>query len=131
MADERMPSAHPDPLLDRLRPYLTDTVAALIAAGYHVQGSWLDPRNPRDATIRLDGGTALVWDEEAGWRRGLFLGGAPGLRTRLDRVAWLGAEVLPDPRAVAHLAAHDRERRFRSCQDLCDGFDDHLRTRHG
>ncbi|BCY13587.1 DUF6292 family protein [Actinoplanes sp. L3-i22] len=127
MDDNLTPSAHPHPWLDMLRPYITDTVHGLAAAGYHVQDSWLDPRDPRDATIRLAGGTALVWDEETGWRRGRFVSGAPGRRTELDGVEWLAGGLVPDPRGVAHLGGHARAPRYRGWRDVRDGLDDHLR----
>ena len=126
-----IPSAHPDPWLDMLRPYVAGTARALAAAGYRVEGSWLDPRDPRDATIALaaDGGqpTALVWDEETGWRRGVFLDGEQGRRTRLAHLEYLGGKLLPEPSAVPYLGVRgSRTVRFRHHRDVRDGLDDFL-----
>lgn len=127
-----IPSAHPHPWLDMLRPYVTSTAQALAAAGYHIQGSWLDPRDPRDATIVFasDRGepAALVWDEETGWRRGRFLGGEQGRRTELADVEHLGTRLLPAPLEVPHLTvAGARPLPYRRHTDLRDGLDDTLR----
>lgn len=87
---------------------------------------WDDPFDPRDATIRLTDGTALVWDEESGWRHGVFVGGEQGVRTVLADAAYLGGDVLPGPAEVAGLLAAGgaAERpHYRSYSDHEDGFD--------
>lgn len=104
MSHNGMPAEHPDPELDRLRPYITDTAVTLREAGIELDASWLDPCAPRDATIRIvrEGEkSALVWDEETGWRVGGFVSGEPGERTRLRNARYLGGGLLPDPKDVA------------------------------
>ncbi|GIH99052.1 DUF6292 family protein [Planobispora takensis] len=93
---------------------------------------WDDPFDPRDATICLTDGTALVWDEETGWRHGGFVSGRKGERTVLSGMCYLGGGVLPEPaRVVESLAllreggnadAADRPT-YRSFRDYDDGFD--------
>ena len=76
--------------------------------------------------------SALVWDEETGWRRGDFVDGAQGRRTVLTRIAYLGGGVLPRADELAHRAASPTAataRRYRSRTDLHDGLDDALRRR--
>ncbi|MBG0814994.1 DUF6292 family protein [Planomonospora sp. ID82291] len=93
---------------------------------------WDDPCDPRDATIRLTDGTALVWDEESGWRRGRFFSGEKGERTVLTETLYLGGGVLPEPTKVARSLAPLRAGRnggtvdrpiYRSFRDHHDGFD--------
>jgi hypothetical protein len=86
--------------VDLLRGYVTGTVQALHAEGLLVDRTWLDPRDPRDATIVLDS-QALVWDESTGWRHGRFVSGRQGVRTVLEGEAHLGGGLLPDPRTLA------------------------------
>lgn len=135
-----IPDAHPDPWLDLLHGYVADTVNTLAAGGVRVQASWLDPRDPRDATVLYADGTArtstaplraLVWDEEAGWRDGAYVAGEPGVRTELDGARYLGGGVLV---TGAELAVRVRDGVavarpvYRSRHDLRDGLDDVLRT---
>lgn len=125
-----IPSRHPDPRVDVTRAYVTQAVLALVAAGVRVRASWLDPREPRDATILYGDDAALVWDEETGWRRGRFVSGEQGVRTVLTEVVYLGGGALPAPDDVAHrvtagvTAPH---RVYRRWTDL-DRFDDGLRA---
>src|SRR5687768_5115410 len=97
-----IPKRHPDPQVDLTRPYVTQVVLALTAAGVPVRESWLDPRCPRDATVRYGDEAALVWDEETGWRRGQFVSGDQGVRTVLAGAVYLGGGVLPVPDDVAY-----------------------------
>lgn len=128
------PESHADPWVDLTRGYVTAVVEALLAQGVDVFRSWLDPCDPRDATIEIgDGGTrralALVWDEETGWRYGTFVAGHQGVRTVLDEVSYLGGGVLPEPAKVAlrFRAGHaEAPRHYRSHADLCDDLDRHL-----
>ncbi|WP_327089397.1 DUF6292 family protein [Nonomuraea sp. NBC_01738] len=90
---------------------------------------WNDPFDPRDATVVLAGGVALVWDEESGWRRGRFVSGRQGTRTVLTGVRHLGGGVLPAPDRVAELAAGPglAERPvYRRYTDHGDGLDEEL-----
>lgn len=127
---------HPDPWVDLLRPYVADVVGTLTRSGLRIQTSWLDPRDPRDATVVWGDGdgtlVGLVWDEETGWRHGRFITGRQGLRTVLGAPVYLGGGVLPAPAEVAQRVVRgegqDRHQ-YRSCDDLHDGFDDALRTR--
>ncbi|MFI6391325.1 DUF6292 family protein [Nonomuraea sp. NPDC050547] len=103
-------------------------VSSVAAAVEHVMW-WDDPFDPRDATILLEGGDALVWDEESGWRRGRFVSGERGVRTVLAGVRYLGGGVLPEPAEVAALMARGGGRTrvaYRSFRDLHDGFDARL-----
>src|SRR4051794_37994622 len=73
------------------------------ALGPRVLQWWDDPYDPRDATLRLVDGTALVWDEESGWRHGRFVRGEKGIRTELEAARYLGGGVLPSPAGVIDL----------------------------
>jgi hypothetical protein len=126
---------HPDPWVDLSRPYVAEVVATLARGGLRIRRSWLDPRDPRDATIvwaEGDGSlVGLVWDEETGWRRGRFVSGRQGLRTVLGGTIHLGGGVLPAPADVARRAVSGEggpRRQYRSWLDLHDGFDDALRV---
>ncbi|MQY07205.1 DUF6292 family protein [Actinomadura macrotermitis] len=100
MSIDITPAPHEDPALELLRPYLTEAVLALHNAGVTVVRSWLDPSGPRDATIVLADGRALVWDEETGWRVGPYVAGEQGVRTVLADAVHLGGGVLPVPSEV-------------------------------
>jgi hypothetical protein len=103
--------------------------------GERVVAWWDDPYDPRDATVRLTGGQALVWDEESGWRHGRFVAGVKGVRTELAEVRYLGGGVLPVPERVAELldGPYGSATRpvYRSYEDLDDGFDAELLTYAG
>jgi hypothetical protein len=140
MSETPIPAQHPLPEVELLRPYITDSVTALAGSDVQVHESWLDPCGPRDATILyspvFDPAEvyALVWDEETGWRNGLYLAGRQGVRTQLDNAAYLGGGVLADPRDLAARAASGIAvpmREYRSHSDLHDGFDDALRRHEG
>ena len=94
-----LPKAHWNPSVEETRPYITAVVAALLAHNVKVTESWLDPfyPDPRDATIRIAGGDALVWNEEQGWLRGTFVGGEQGVRSVLADSAGLADKVMPTP----------------------------------
>jgi hypothetical protein len=120
--------------VDLLHPYVSGAIAALRAGGVRVESSWLDPCDPRDATVVIAGdhGTplGLVWDEESGWRRGVFVAGAQGSRTVLDSPKQLGGGVLLSPAELCDRVTGQKyglDRRYRSCQDMRDGLDDTLR----
>lgn len=131
------PRKHADPWVDLTRDYVEKAVWSLTDAGLKVDRSWLDPRNPRDATIIFSDPAsnvsarelALVWDEVTGWRRGIFESGQQGVRTALTRVGYLGGGVLPDggelARRVVTRASESRVE-YRSAASLHDGLDDHL-----
>jgi hypothetical protein len=128
--DAPTPGSHLDPWLALLGGYVTETVEALSSHGILVDRSWLDPYDPRDATIVLANSRALVFDEVSGWRHGVFLGGRPRRRTALADVEYLGGGVLPAPEELAQrlLAERSEGRRdYRSYSDIHDGFDDALR----
>jgi hypothetical protein len=96
--------------------------------GDRVSRWWDDPFDPRDATVRLVDGTALVWDEESGWRHGEFVSGRQGVRTIIAGVRYLGGGVLPGPGRVVALLddrAYGTASRpaYRSYTDVHDGFD--------
>jgi hypothetical protein len=130
------PGEHPDPAVDLLRGYWTETVWELQRGGMQVKRSWLDPSGPRDATAvftrptALDELHALVWDEVSGLRVGRFLTGRQGVRTTLADAIHLGACVLPNPGEAAALVQRGMakpRREFRSYTDR-DGLDDALRA---
>jgi hypothetical protein len=142
--NEALPTAHPLPFVDAIRPYITAAVLALTGSGIPVLRSWLDPYDPRDATIlfaqdiRGTGGSgrspaalyALVWDEETGWRYGAFVSGEPGVRTVLARATALGGGLLPSgdelvARILSGVAAQPLL--LRRWFDTADGFEDALR----
>jgi hypothetical protein len=136
-----IPIPHRDPWVNLLGTYVTETAGALAAHGLSVQRTWLDPHNPRDATIRYArpaaigapaSDWALVWDEETGWRQGHFVAGAPGHRTVLTQLTYLGGGLLPQPDEVAHRIVSGQTaalRKYRSYTDVRDGLDDGLRIR--
>ena len=128
--DRREPQQHPVPRVNTTRNYVTRCVRALVQEGLVVDRSWLDPSDPRDATVILGDAHALVWDEMTGWRIGLFHGGEQGVRTTLGDSVHLGGGPLPVPeelvrRVVSGTTASRRE--HRSYADA-DGFDEALRT---
>ncbi len=126
--DHREPRVHPVPRVNTTRNYVTQSVHALLQRGLVVDRSWLDPADPRDATIVLGDARALVWDESAGWRIGAFRSGRQGVRTALHGAVHLGGGPLPAP---AELARRVRsgvarpERAYRSYA-AADGFDEVL-----
>ena len=137
MNDRTTPPAHPDPWVDVLRSYITRAVESLTASGLLVERSWLDPRDPRDATIIFTHPAsnvsapklALVWDEVSGWRRGSFESGQQGERTVLSGTSYLGGRMVPSYRELTSrvLSGADEPRRaHRAVTDLRDGLDDAL-----
>ena len=135
------PAAHPDAWVDVLRGYVTRAVEGLATGNLLVERSWLDPRNPRDATIVFSDPAsnvsadklALVWDEVTGWRRGTFVSGEQGVRTELADVSHLGGGVLPYENDIVNrvLAGASEPRcAYRSVAALCDGLDDALLARN-
>jgi hypothetical protein len=137
VAETNLPGTHEDPWLNLLHGYATEAVLALQNRGVSVDRSWLDPRDPRDATIVYtvrDETNALVWDEEYGWRVGRYEGGEQGERTRLSGTAHLGGGVLLEPDALAHhlvTGATAPAHKLRSYDDVRDGLDDTLRHKYG
>jgi hypothetical protein len=135
------PAAHPDPWVNVLHGYVTRATERLAAGGLLVECSWLDPRDPRDATIIFSDPAsnvsgeklALVWDEITGWRRGTFVGGEQGVRTELADVSYLGGGVLASEHDLVNrvlAGASEPLCANRSVADLRDGLDDALLARH-
>ena len=135
------PAAHPDPWVNVLYGYVAQAVESLAAGGLLIERSWLDPRDPRDATIIFSDPAsnvpaeklALVWDEVTGWRRGTFVGGEQGIRTELADVSYLGGGVLASEHDVVNrvlAGASEPLCAYRSVGDLRDGLDDALLARH-
>ncbi|MEU4573781.1 DUF6292 family protein [Nonomuraea sp. ATR24] len=100
--------------------------------GAEADGWWEGPCEPREATVRLADGAALVWDEESGWRLGRFVSGAPGQHTELSGVRYLGGGLLPRPERVPAALADARagvgassawRPCYRSHRNCRDGFD--------
>ena len=136
-----MPLSHPDPWVNVLRGYVTEAVEAIDEHGLVVKRSWLDPRDPRDATIVFTHPAsnvrtkelALVWDEVTGWRSGIFESGEQGVRTLLSDPRYLGGGVLLDGQDLAGrvlAGATEPRREHRSVADLRDGLDDALLARN-
>jgi hypothetical protein len=128
-----LPQRHVDPWVDLLRGYISQAVEVLSRGGLHIEGSWLDPCGPRDATVLYSSSAepkmALVWDEATGWRRGHFVGGRQGVRTLLGQPVYLGGGVMLDPRELTHRVtngAPTQRNQYRSHTDLRDGLDDAL-----
>lgn len=131
------PAHHDDPFIDVLHSYVTKATESLASGGLLVDRSWLDPRNPRDATIIFTHPAsnvsaeqlALVWDEVTGWRRGVFESGHQGERTVLSSVGYLGGGILlEDQDLVGRVLADATEprREYRSVADIRDGLDEAL-----
>lgn len=126
------PGTHQDSWVNLLGDYIAEAVAALSSSGIQVQRSWLDPSDPRDATIVLAGTRALVFDEITGWRHGHFMAGQQGVRTQLAEVRYLGGGVLPGADELAYRVINGfsvPRREYRSVAELHDGLDDALRAR--
>ena len=134
------PAPHPDPWVNVLRGHVTKAVEALAAGGLQVERSWLDPRDPRDATIIYTHPAssvsakklALVWDEVTGWRSGVFEGGRQGVRTVLSDASYLGGGVLLGSeeltgRVLARVSEPRREYRTVTSRD---GLDEALLARN-
>jgi Family of unknown function (DUF6292) len=141
MTENPTPAPHDDPWVDVLRGYVTTAVESLAQGGLTVERSWLDPRNPRDATIIFTHPAsnvsaeklALVWDEVTGWRRGVFQSGQQGVRTELADSAYLGGGVLLDDADLVGrvlVGASEPRREYRSVTDLRDGLDNALLERN-
>ncbi|MEV0381748.1 DUF6292 family protein [Nonomuraea sp. NPDC050643] len=135
MASAILPQKHPQFWVDLPAAYTACVAVALIEQGIPIADLWVDPSDPRDATIKLAGprSFALVWDEASGWRHGPFVSGRRTMRTELvaSKTRYLGDEVLPQPRTVARLLeADDMSARapqpYRSHFDYGDGLDLHL-----
>jgi hypothetical protein len=130
VTDHREPQQHPDSRVDVTRNYVTACVRTLLQQGLIVDRSWLDPSDPRDATVVLGDSRALVWDEVTGWRVGLFRAGEPGVRTTLEGPAHLGGGPLLTPAELAWRVtsgATATRREYRSYADS-DGVDEALRA---
>jgi Family of unknown function (DUF6292) len=120
-----------EPWLSCLSGYVREACRALHESGLEVRHSWLDPYDPRDATILFKDHSALVFDEIAGWRYGQFLHGQPGVRTQLGDISYVGGGVLPHPDELVYRVINGEcsaRREYRSVTDLRDGFDDTLRS---
>jgi len=135
------PPVHPDPWVNVLHGYVTRSVEAIKAGGLLVERSWLDPRDPRDATIIFTHPAsnvsaeklALVWDEVSGWRSGVFESGEQGVRTVLSGTSYLGGDLLLDGRELAGrvlAGASEQRHEHRSVADVRDGLDAALLERH-
>jgi Family of unknown function (DUF6292) len=125
---------HEDPWVNLLGPHVGEVMEALNASGLETHSAWLDPYDPRDATIRLVNSRALVYEAVSGWRYGQFLSGRQGLRTQLADISYVGGGLLPDSREVAHRFANGLSAprtAYRSVDDLRDGLDEALRLRAG
>ena len=140
MAEINGPARHEDPFVDILHAHVTRAAESLTAGGLTIERSWLDPRDPRDATIILSDPAsnlsarelALVWDEVTGWRSGVFEGGHQGVRTDLSSVNYLGGGlVLNGPELAARFrdGASEGRHEYRSIADVRDGLDDVLLQR--
>jgi hypothetical protein len=137
MTRNTTPRAHEDPRLNMLHGYVTQAVDSLTQGGLIVERSWLDPSDPRDATIIFTHPAsnvpaeklALVWDETTGWRRGVFESGHQGVRTALSNVSNLGGGILltgPELAGRVLAEASEPRREYRSFTDVRDGLDDAL-----
>lgn len=109
--------------------YVERVVAAL---GAEVADWWEGPCDPRHATVRLADGSALVWDEESGWRLGRFVSGSRGEHAELSEVRYLGHGLLPKPSRVPEALSEARggvgassawKPCYRSHRNCRDGFD--------
>ena len=125
---------YPQDWLELPEAYVRNAVTALKTEEISIKEWWNDPFDPRDATVRLTSGVALVWDAMTGWRSGSFITLRPGGRTTLGMgtVQYYGDRVLPEPRELAYLfgtgrAADLAPEPYRHWTDLGDGLDVELR----
>ncbi|WP_143591035.1 DUF6292 family protein [Thermoactinospora rubra] len=133
--------------------YIHDVYIALVRREIRPSAHWITEFLPRSATIvlaepYLPGGMeyALAWDEECGWRFGVFVQGDARCPTLLKWQTCMCGDVLPDPGEVADTVrflaerSHGRRRLrrrtrqawsmpplYRSYRDVDDGFDERLR----
>src|ERR1700760_789537 len=139
MENHVAPTPHPDRWVNLPYGYITQVSDRLVANGLLIERSWMDPFDPRDATIRLvdpfakasAGELTLVWDEVTGWRQGRFVRGKQGVRTELADVNYLGGGVLPSEDDVVSrvlAGASEPRRAYRTVADR-DGFDESLLAR--
>ncbi|MGP3959867.1 DUF6292 family protein [Nonomuraea sp. 3N208] len=138
--------------------YLHDVYLGLVRREIQPSAHWITAFLPRSATIVLDepglaedSVLALAWDEESGWRFGMFAQGDVHCPTLLRQQRYICGDVLPDPADVGDTVlavveelrrprrwwqARESERRwgwpyppsYRSYRDVRDGFDDRLRA---
>ncbi|MFB9621860.1 DUF6292 family protein [Nonomuraea helvata] len=128
-----MTISHVEPYTDEWLQQPASYVRQVIdVLGPEVADWWEGPCDPRDATVRLSDGTALVWDEESGWRLGAFVSGGRGAHTELNGIRYLGHGLLPKPERVptalsdarAGVGASSAWRPcYRSHRNCRDGFD--------
>jgi hypothetical protein len=124
---------HVEPYSDEWLQQPTSYVRQVIGIlGPEVADWWEGPCDPRDATLKLADGTALVWDEESGWRLGAFVSGGRGAHSELTGVRYLGHGLLPKPERIpsalsdarAGVGASSAWRPcYRSHRNCHDGFD--------
>jgi Family of unknown function (DUF6292) len=120
---------HEDPWVNQLGPYVAQVMQALRANGQDVKNAFLDPYDPRDATILIANSTALVFDAVSGWRYGGYVSGHKGTRTQLADPTYVGGGLLLPASEVAYRYARgvsEPHIKYRSVDDLRDGFDEAL-----
>lgn len=124
---------HVEPYSDEwLRQPVSYVQQVVNLLGVEVIGWWEGPCDPRDATVQLKDGSALVWDEESGWRLGRFVSGGRGEHIELAEARYLSGGLLPKPERVSGLLADARagvgassawRPCYRSHRNCRDGFD--------
>jgi hypothetical protein len=94
------PVPHPDRWVNRPWGFITGITGQLIKAGFVIDRAWMDPSQPRDATLVLSDLRAITWDEDRGLLLGRYVSGHQGERTVLTGSVQLSKRILMEPAAV-------------------------------
>jgi len=101
------PERHPHPWVNLPFHYVQAVLWELERTGHVIDRAWLDPSDPRDATIVFTNLQALTWDESRGWLAGDYVGGEQGVRTVLADARQLVRKILPSSAEVATAVVRD------------------------
>lgn len=94
------PVPHPDRWVNHPSGYITGIMGHLITTGFVIDRAWMDPCQPRDATLVLSDLRAITWDEDRGLLLGRYVSGRQGERTVLADPVQLSKSILMEPAAV-------------------------------
>jgi hypothetical protein len=94
------PVPHPDHWVNHPSGYIKGIIGHLITTGFVIDRAWMDPCQPRDATLVLSDLRAITWDEDRGLLLGRYVSGHQGERTVLADPVQLSKRILMEPAAV-------------------------------